>query len=53
MTRHGGVKAGDIILCHWGSKGTYGALKKILPELKAQGFEFVTVSELIKDSKPS
>jgi peptidoglycan-N-acetylglucosamine deacetylase len=51
MTAHGGVKSGDIILCHWGSKGTYGALKRILPELKDQGFEFVTVSELIKDSK--
>jgi peptidoglycan-N-acetylglucosamine deacetylase len=51
MTTHGGLKSGDIILCHWGSKGTYGALKRILPELKAQGFEFVTVSELIKDSK--
>ena len=37
MTRHGGIKSGDIILCHWGSKGTYGALKRILPELKASG----------------
>jgi peptidoglycan-N-acetylglucosamine deacetylase len=51
MTRHGGIKQGDIVLCHWGSKGTYGALKRILPELKAQGFEFVTISELIEDSK--
>lgn len=51
MTGGGGIKSGDIILCHWGSKGTYGALKRILPELKAQGFEFVTVSELIEDSK--
>ena len=28
-------------------------MKVILPELKAQGYEFVTVSELIADSKPA
>ncbi len=28
-------------------------MKVILPELKAQGYEFVTVSELIADSKGS
>jgi peptidoglycan-N-acetylglucosamine deacetylase len=51
--RNGGVHAGDIILCHWGSKSSYQALKKMLPELKAQGFQLVTVSELIADSAPS
>ena len=51
VTANGGVKPGDIILCHWGSKATYKAMKKILPELKAQGYEFVTVSELIADSE--
>jgi peptidoglycan/xylan/chitin deacetylase (PgdA/CDA1 family) len=51
MYSGGGVKPGDIILCHWGSKPSYEALKKVLPDLKAQGYEFVTVSELIADSK--
>jgi peptidoglycan-N-acetylglucosamine deacetylase len=50
--RNGGVHAGDVILCHWGSKPTYEALKKMLPELKAQGFQLVTLSELIADSAP-
>jgi peptidoglycan/xylan/chitin deacetylase (PgdA/CDA1 family) len=51
VTSNGGVKAGDIILCHWGSKPSYEAMKIILPELKSRGFEFVTVSELIADSQ--
>ena len=53
VTSNGGIKPGDIILCHWGSKPTYEAMKVILPELKAQGYEFVTVSELIADSQGS
>jgi peptidoglycan-N-acetylglucosamine deacetylase len=53
VTSNGGIKPGDIILCHWGSKATYKAMKVILPELKSQGYEFVTVSELIADSKGS
>lgn len=48
----GGVKPGDIILCHWGSRNTLAAMQRILPELKAQGFEFVTLSQLIADSSP-
>lgn len=51
MKTSGGVHAGDIILGHWGSPNTYEALKRIIPELRAKGFEFVTVSELIEDSK--
>ncbi len=51
MEYGGGVKPGDIILCHWGSKNTLAAMKRILPELKAEGYEFVTVSELIADSQ--
>jgi peptidoglycan/xylan/chitin deacetylase (PgdA/CDA1 family) len=47
----GGVQPGDVILCHWGSKPSYEALKKILPDLRAKGFQFVTISELIADSK--
>jgi peptidoglycan/xylan/chitin deacetylase (PgdA/CDA1 family) len=50
--RDGGVHAGDVILCHWGSKPSYQALKIMLPELKAQGFQLVTISELIADSAP-
>ena len=51
VTSHGGVQPGDVILCHWGSKPSYEALKKILPDLQAKGFQFVTISELIADSK--
>ncbi|MBN1192158.1 MAG: polysaccharide deacetylase family protein [Coriobacteriia bacterium] len=51
MVNNGPVRAGDIILCHWGSKATYEALKRIIPELQAQGFTFVTVSELLADSQ--
>ncbi len=53
MSARGGVRPGDIIVGHMGSEDTYEALKRILPELKAQGYEFVTVSELIADSKNS
>lgn len=41
------TKNGSIILFHNGAKNTPDALKTILPELKKQGFKFVTVSELI------
>lgn len=51
MERSGGIRPGDIIVGHIGSDDTYGALERILPELKAQGYEFVTVSELIADSQ--
>lgn len=36
----------DIILMHDTHQRTVEALKKIIPELKKQGFKFVTVSEL-------
>ncbi len=44
------VKPGSIILFHdfvVGDSPTTEALKRIIPELKSQGYEFVTVSELI------
>ena len=44
-----GVRNGSIILCHdYTAPGTntVAALKQIIPELLAQGYEFVTVSEL-------
>ena len=40
------VKDGDIILMHDTYKRTYDAIKKIVPILKEQGFQFVTISEL-------
>lgn len=40
------VKDGDIILMHDTHERTYKAILKIVPELKKQGFTFVTVSEL-------
>ena len=48
------VHNGDIVLFHdleGDCSQTVEALKTILPKLKAQGFEFVTVSELLRKSK--
>ncbi|WP_261800051.1 polysaccharide deacetylase family protein [Paenibacillus sp. PAMC21692] len=45
---------GDIVLMHdnvQGSTQTYRALKIILPELKARGFRFVTISDLVKSKR--
>lgn len=45
------IQGGDIILMHdytSGKNTTIDALKIILPELLSQGYEFVTVSQLIK-----
>ncbi len=45
------VKNGDIILMHdyiWRKSSTAAALDILIPELKRRGFEFVTVSELLK-----
>ena len=42
---------GDIVLCHDGGgdrSQTVEALRKALPELKRQGYQFVTVDELLK-----
>ena len=45
------IQCGDIILCHDFIGGapspTPEAMKKLIPDLLAQGFEFVSVSELI------
>ncbi|NOU97848.1 polysaccharide deacetylase family protein [Paenibacillus sp. LMG 31456] len=48
------VHNGDIILFHdlqGDCTQTVGALRRILPELKKQGFEFVTVTDLISKTK--
>lgn len=50
MQERGGVQPGDVILCHWADRDAYAAMQRILPELKAQGYQFVTISELIADS---
>ncbi len=43
------VHGGDIILMHSGLQQTIEALPKILETLAAEGYEFVTVSELVGD----
>lgn len=46
------VKGGDIILFHdyiSGKNDTVMALERIIPILKEKGYEFVTVSELLKE----
>lgn len=44
------VKPGSIILMHTGAgaSGTPGALPSMISKLKAQGYKFVTVSEMLK-----
>lgn len=47
------ASGGDIILMHdylSGYGGTCEALRVIIPKLKSEGFEFVTVSELISEN---
>ena len=41
------IKPGDIILSHNGTKHTADSLDMIIKNIKAQGFEVVTVSELL------
>ena len=41
------VQNGSIVLFHNGVKNTPEALDKILEKLRKDGYEFVTVSELI------
>jgi polysaccharide deacetylase family sporulation protein PdaB len=46
-----GLKGGDIILFHdyiSGKANTVEALETLIPKLQSEGFEFVTVSELLK-----
>ena len=49
------VKSGDVILCHdfiSGESHTAEALRIFIPKLLAEGYEFVTVSELISKKAP-
>ena len=41
------TRDGSIILCHDKGSGTQQALEIFIPELLAQGYDFVTVSELL------
>lgn len=47
------VKPGSIIIAHANGRGhgTAGALKELLPWLRYQGYEFVTVSELLQEAR--
>lgn len=42
------VKENEIILMHDMYESTYEAVKKLIPELLDEGYEFVTVDELLK-----
>lgn len=46
-----GVEQGDVVLFHDGGgnrEQTVKALEKLLPELKKQGYTFITISEMLK-----
>ena len=47
VTRHKHLGNGSIILCHNGAKYTAEALDSLIQELKARGYTFVPLSELI------
>jgi polysaccharide deacetylase family sporulation protein PdaB len=47
VTQHKHLGNGSIILCHNGAKYTADALSTMITTLKAQGYEFVPLSELI------
>ena len=47
------VKNGSIILMHDLYENTYLATKEILKQLNAQGYEVVTVSELLGNPQPA
>ncbi|MDQ0095604.1 polysaccharide deacetylase family protein [Paeniglutamicibacter psychrophenolicus] len=46
------IKPGSIVLMHDIHKSTIAAVPKILEDLGAQGYHFVTVSQLIGEPKP-
>ncbi|NLJ80276.1 MAG: polysaccharide deacetylase family protein [Firmicutes bacterium] len=41
------IKPGDIVLFHNAAPGTPGAIRRIIPDLLAQGYEIIPVSQLI------
>jgi peptidoglycan-N-acetylglucosamine deacetylase len=42
------TKDGDVVLLHNGLPNTTAAMDDIIPQLKRQGFKFVTISELLE-----
>lgn len=46
------VNDGDIILCHDPYESTLKAIESAIPRLSEQGYELVTVSELLESSRP-
>ncbi len=42
------VKPGDILLFHFGGYYTYETLSLLIPQLEAQGYRMVTLTELLK-----
>ena len=46
----GKVKDGDIVLCHDLHSTTVDAMEKVIPKLIADGYQLVTVSELMEHS---
>lgn len=46
------VKPGSVVCCHDIMAGTVEAMPAVLSRLKAQGYKFVTLSELVKYDKP-
>jgi peptidoglycan-N-acetylglucosamine deacetylase len=48
------VRPGSIIIFHANGKGrgTFGALRVLIPKLRSQGYEFTTVSELLASGNP-
>ena len=46
------IENGGIILIHDGVQQTVDLLPRLIKELKAQGYQFVTIDQMIKDSKP-
>ena len=47
VCEHKNLSPGSIILMHTGTKCTKQALKQIIKNIKAKGYEFVPVSRLI------
>jgi peptidoglycan/xylan/chitin deacetylase (PgdA/CDA1 family) len=40
----GNLSNGAIILCHWGGKNTYDVLSRIIPEIRARGYELTDLN---------
>ncbi len=43
----GNLCNGDIILLHWGGINTYEALSRLIPQIRARGYEFGTLSQVL------